>query len=98
MVQWLARYKPRQLAKSGAVKAVMQVLCQLCAEPDLPGHDDADQLPAAKFAAQVTHLSHVILPNSGNRVAADGQAPMLGFFSLGRLFVIATALHITLCT
>ena len=53
VVQWLARYKPRQLAKSGAVKAVMQALCQLCAEPDPSDHDDADQLPAAKFAAQV---------------------------------------------
>ena len=65
VVQWLARYKPRQLAKSGAVKAVMQVLCQLCAEPDPPEHDDADQLPAAKFAAQVAHMSHGTLCDSG---------------------------------
>ena len=60
VVQWLARYKPRQLAKSGAVKAVMQALCQLCAEADPPEHDDADQLPAAKFAAQVTQHCPVL--------------------------------------
>ena len=53
VVQWLARYKPRQLAKSGAVKAMMQALCRLCAEPEPPDYDDVDQLPAAKFAAQV---------------------------------------------
>lgn len=65
MVQWLARYKPKQLARSGAVKAVMQVLCQLCAEPDPPEHDEADQLPAAKFAAQVTHMNLNIFCDSG---------------------------------
>ncbi|CAL5224745.1 g7478 [Coccomyxa viridis] len=63
VVQWLARYKPRQLAKSGAVKAVMQVICQLCAEPDPPEHDDADQLPAAKFAAQAIDVLALHLPN-----------------------------------
>lgn len=53
MVEWLARYKPKQLAKSGMVRPVVAALCTLCAEPDPPDHDGEDQLSAAKFAAQV---------------------------------------------
>lgn len=53
VVEWLARYKPKQLAKSGMVRPVVATLCALCAEPDPPEHDNEEQLSAAKFAAQV---------------------------------------------
>lgn len=67
VVQWLARYKTRQLAKSGAVKAVVQALCRLCAEPDPPEHDEADQLPIAKIAAQVSRsLTCNLIPSSSS--------------------------------
>jgi hypothetical protein len=52
-VEWLARYKPKQLARSGCVRPVVAALCALCAEPEPPEHDNDDQLSAAKFAAQV---------------------------------------------
>ena len=53
VVEWLARYKPKQLARSGLVRHVVAALCALCAEPEPPEHDNDDQLSAAKFAAQV---------------------------------------------
>ena len=53
VVEWLARYKPKQLARSGMARPVVAALCALCAEPEPPEHDNDDQLSAAKFAAQV---------------------------------------------
>lgn len=53
VVEWLARYKPKQLAKSGTVRPVVAALCALCAEPEPPEHDNDDQQSASKFAAQV---------------------------------------------
>lgn len=64
VVEWLARYKPKQLAKSGTVRPVVSALCGLCAEPEPPEHDNDDQQSASKFAAQVHFLTfnHIILP------------------------------------
>src|SRR4051812_10245652 len=56
VVQWIAQYKPKQLARSGLVRPLLGMLCTLCAEPmeaDAEG-DDTGQLPAQKFASQVT--------------------------------------------
>ena len=50
----MARFKPKQLARGGLVRPVVDALCHMCAEPDPPGHaDDDDALPPAKIASQV---------------------------------------------
>lgn len=54
IVHWLAQYKSKQLVKHHLVKHILQVLFQLCAEPDPADYgDDDDQLSPSKFASQV---------------------------------------------
>ena len=53
VITWMARYKPKQLAKGKQARAVVVALCQLCAEPVPADSDDASQLPVRKFASQV---------------------------------------------
>ncbi|BDA47413.1 Importin-4 [Coccomyxa sp. Obi] len=63
VVEWLARYKPKQLAKSGTVRPVVAALCALCAEPEPADHDNDDQLSASKFAAQAIDVLALNLPS-----------------------------------
>ena len=56
VVTWLARYKPKQLARGKQARAIVAALCQLCAEAVPPDCDEASQLPARKFASQVRDL------------------------------------------
>ncbi|KAK9905642.1 hypothetical protein WJX75_003705 [Coccomyxa subellipsoidea] len=63
VVEWLARYKPKQLAKSGTVRPVVAALCALCAEPEPPEHNNDDQQSASKFAAQALDVLALNLPS-----------------------------------
>jgi len=54
VVEWVARYKPKQFARAGLVRPVVEALCAMCGEPDPPDHDpDGDELPPAQLASQV---------------------------------------------
>ncbi|MEW5308809.1 MAG: hypothetical protein WDW38_000740 [Sanguina aurantia] len=53
VVQWVARYKPKQLAKHKVLlKQLIGVLCSLACEPPEPNFDDSQGIPAKELAAQ----------------------------------------------
>ena len=62
VITWMARYKPKQLAKGKQARSIVVALCQLCSEPVPADSDDASQLPARKFASQV--CSHLKAPRA----------------------------------
>jgi hypothetical protein len=62
IVHQVAEYKPKQLTRNNMAAQVVGALCTLCAEPIPEDWDDAQQLPAQKFASQViTCISHCFL-------------------------------------
>ncbi|KAK9828387.1 hypothetical protein WJX81_002836 [Elliptochloris bilobata] len=63
VVEWVARFKPKQFARAGLVRPVVEALCLMCAEPDPPGHSaDDDTLPPAKIASQALDELALSLP------------------------------------
>lgn len=52
----LAEYKPKQLVKHNLTSPLVSALCNMCAEPIPEDWDDTQQLPAQKFACQVSPL------------------------------------------
>ena len=58
MVTWLARYKPKQVAKAGLVRPLTQELVQLVAEAEPDDYEpDSGDDTASKLAAQVFQSS-----------------------------------------
>ena len=53
-LQWVARYKPKQLARTSCVTPLLQALCAICAE-SLPEdvEDAADESSAPQLASEV---------------------------------------------
>ncbi|KAK9818938.1 hypothetical protein WJX74_003705 [Apatococcus lobatus] len=62
-LQWIARYKPKQLAKTSCVKPILQTLCIICAE-SLPDdeEDAADESSAPQLASEALDVMAVNLP------------------------------------
>ena len=81
----MARYKPKQFARAGLVRPVVETLCTMCGEPDPPEHDpDGDELPPAKLASQVPAALFPPLPclSAAALGALDKQACRLSEDSL----------------
>lgn len=53
-LQWIARYKPKQLAKTSCVTPILRALCTICAE-SLPDEEEdaADESSAPQLASEV---------------------------------------------
>jgi hypothetical protein len=67
LLDWVARCKPRQLAKQKPlVKRAVEALCAMCCEPLPADYDDASEVPPQRMAAQALDLLALHLP--GNQV------------------------------
>jgi hypothetical protein len=65
LLHWVARFKPRQLAKQKALlKRAVEALCAMCCEPLPAEYDDASELPPQRMAAQALDLMAIHLPSS----------------------------------
>ena len=67
LLHWVARYKPKQLARQKPLlRRAVDALCAMCCEPLPEGYDEADDLPPQQMAAQALDLLALHLP--GNQV------------------------------
>jgi len=65
LLHWVARYKPKQLAKQKPLlKRAVDALCAMCCEPLPPEYDDASELPPQRMAAQALDLLAIHLPGT----------------------------------
>ena len=64
MLNWLVAFKPKQVVRSGHVRAAAAALCTLTLEPDPPGHDDDVDAPSARqFACHALDAMSLGLPS-----------------------------------
>lgn len=63
IVHQVAEYKPKQLTRNNMAAQVVGALCTLCAEPIPEDWDDAQQLPAQKFASQALDVVALNVPS-----------------------------------
>ncbi len=65
LLHWVARFKPKQLAKQKALlRRAVEALCTMCCEPLPPDYDDASELPPQRMAAQALDLLALHLPGT----------------------------------
>jgi hypothetical protein len=62
LLHWVARCKPKQLMKSRALlKAIVEALCEMMAEPAPADHDDAQEAHPSKVAANTLDVLSIHL-------------------------------------
>ncbi|KAI8467320.1 MAG: armadillo-type protein [Monoraphidium minutum] len=65
LLHWVARYKPKQLARQKALlKRAVDALCGMMCEPLPEDYDDASELPPQRMAAQALDLLALHLPGA----------------------------------
>ncbi|KAF8069426.1 IPO4 [Scenedesmus sp. PABB004] len=82
LLHWMAQFKPKQLTRlKPLLKAIVEALCEMAAEPAADDADDADDLPPAKVAAQaldalaVALNSQHVFPTAWHFVQAAAASP-----------------------